>query len=109
MRVGLQVDTEYEEKVEDLLRASRKADEEDKKLVENLTRLVQNHDFNMYLQQVLGPRIQTFGATLLEPSESHDGMVRSEFVKGALYGLCLARDLASVIVSATSKPQEDES
>ena len=102
------MDTEFQEKVEELLKVSRKADEEDKKLVENMYRLTHSHDFAMYVKQVLGPRIQNFGATLLEPSGSSDGMVRAEFIKGALYGLCLARDLPSVILSATQKKEETD-
>lgn len=97
------MDTEFEEKVGELLKAGRKADEEDKKLIENMERLQHSHDFDMYCRQVLGPRITSFGSALLEPSGTQDGMVRSEFMKGALYGLCLARDLPSVIISATQK------
>jgi hypothetical protein len=89
-----------------LLRVSRKADQEDKKLIENMQRLVHSHDFIMYVRQVLGPRIEGFGMALLEPAGTQDGLVRSEFVKGALYGLCLARDLPSVIISATTKQEE---
>lgn len=103
------MDTEFEQKMDELVKEGRKADLEDKKLVENMERLVKSHDFDMYVRQVLGPRIENFGSGLLEPSGSQDGMVRSEFMKGALYGLCLARDLPSVIISATQKQElEDE-
>jgi len=100
------VDTEFKEIIEDLLKTSKQADLEDQKLVDNMYRLVRSHDFDMYVKQVLGPRIQSFGASLLEPSGSSDGMVRAEFIKGALYGLCLARDLPSVILSATQKKED---
>jgi hypothetical protein len=89
--------------MDELISAGRRADEEDKKLIDNMTRLTRSHDFAMYVNRVLGPRIEQFGSALLEPSGSQDGMVRSEFMKGALYGLCLARDLPSVIISATIK------
>jgi hypothetical protein len=99
------VDIDLADRIDELLKVGRKADEEDKKLIDNMQRLVRSHDFEMYCSQVLGPRIQSFGAALLEPSGSHDGMVRSEFMKGALYGLCLARDLPSVIISATQRQE----
>lgn len=100
------MDSEFQDRMDNLLQDSKKADQEDKKLIENMKRLVASHDFDMFCRQVLGPRIQDFGATLLQPAGSVDGMVKAEFVKGALFGLCLARDLPSVIISTTQKQEE---
>lgn len=102
------MDTEFTDRLNELLKAGRLADEEDKKLVDNMQHLTQNHDFQMYAKQVLAPRIEQFGAMLLEPSTNVDGLVRSEFIKGALYGLCLARDLPSVILTATRKGETSD-
>jgi hypothetical protein len=99
-------DTDFREKAEELLKVSRVADQEDRKLVDNMQSLLHNQDFQIYVRQVLAPRIENFGATLLEPSGSLDGAVRSEFVKGALYGLCLARDLPTVIIASTTRSVE---
>ena len=64
------MDTEFQDKMDELVRTGRQADLEDQKLIENMQRLVKSHDFDMYCRQVLGPRIQSFGSMLLEPSGS---------------------------------------
>jgi hypothetical protein len=95
---------------EELLKSSRKATKEDIQLSEDLQALMAHKGWSQYLNQVLGTRIQALGSLLLEPSGSSDGMVRSEFLKGALYGLCLARDMPSVIVASmrdVRQPQEN--
>lgn len=102
---------EDEERLEQFLRQARKAKKEDIALAESMTRLLRNNDFQLYLQQVLGRRIEDLGALLLEPSLTHDGMVKTEFTKGAMYAFCLARDIPSVIVKSMSEmksTQENE-
>jgi len=85
------------------LREARKAKREDLELAEAMQALLVSQGWQLYLERVLGPRIQSFGELLLQPAGSQDGAWRTEFVKGALYAFCLARDLPSVIVSATPK------
>lgn len=93
-------DTQREELIQQLVRDSRKADREDKELGEAMSRLVKNPDFQSYMAKVIYPRVQAFGDELAMPSGSADGLVRSEYLKGALCGLCLARDMPSVIIAA---------
>jgi hypothetical protein len=90
-----------QEIVSELLRDARKANREDQQIVDALQRLLASGEWKLYMDRIVGKRIQSLGELLLEPSGSTDGMVRSEFLKGALYGLCLARDLAGVIVAST--------
>jgi len=93
---------------EELLKTSRQADREDRELTEFMQSLVASPAWRAYNGRVLGPRLQSFGEILLQPSGSEDGAWRSEFVKGALYGLCLARDLPSVIIASMKKPTPAE-
>ena len=95
---------------EEILKSSRKATKEDIQLAEDLESLRTHKGWNPYLQQVLGARIQDLGELLLQPAGTQDGLVRSEYIKGALYGLCLARDLPSVIIQSMREvrsPQEN--
>jgi len=95
---------------EDIIKASRAAMKEDLQLAADLERLVASREWIAYLNQVIGRRIQDIGELILQPSVSQDGMVKTEFLKGAMYGLCLARDLPSVIIRSmreASKPQEN--
>lgn len=89
--------------LEDLLRTSRAAKQEDLAFVETMQRLVKNPDFVVYLDKVIGSRLVSFGAMMLEPSGSIDGLVKTEFVKGAMFAFCLARDLPSVMIQSMSE------
>src|SRR5262245_33839858 len=98
---GVRMD-EMVPQLEELLKLSRRARREDVALGEAMQRLVQNADFQTYLEKVIGSRVQSFGDTLMEPSGSQDGLVRMEYIKGTLCGLCLARDLPRVIIASMS-------
>lgn len=88
------------DRFEELLKASRKARREDIELGEAMERLLASKDFQVYLSKVIGSRLESYGQVLLEPAGGRDGLVRGEFVKGAMFAFCLARDLPSVIVAA---------
>lgn len=95
---------------EELLKASRAATKEDAQLADMLQTLTAHPGWAPYLNQVLGIRIQNIGVAILDPAGSTSGMVRTEFLKGAMYGLCLARDLPSVIIRSmrdVRSPQEN--
>lgn len=85
---------------EELLKESRKATKEDVQLIEQLETLVRHPGWGPYVVQVLGKRIQDIGELILQPAGSTSGMVRTEYIKGVMYGLCLARDLPSVIIAS---------
>ena len=99
---------EQKEHIDKLVADARKADKEDKELADAMQRLVKNSDFQSYMLKVLLPRTESFGMTLLTPSGGMDGMVRSEFIKGALFGLCLARDMPSVIIQAMNEARSTQ-
>lgn len=98
----------HSEVIARLAKEAKRAQKEDLDLAEAMQRLVSNRDFILYQVKVLGKRIDSFGQQLLEPSGSMDGMVKSEFLKGALFAFCLARDIPSVIVSAVEAPPASE-
>lgn len=104
------MDDFHSETIAQLAQEAKKAQQEDIKLAEAMRRLLQNNDFLLYRMSILGKRIDSFGQELLEPSGGMDGLVRSEFLKGALFAFCLARDIPSVIVSAMeeAKPTSED-
>lgn len=106
-----QLDLPFGEKLEGLLKTSRQATQDDRKLVESMERLLKNPDFTTYLRKVVDVRMELFVERISQPSESIDGMVKSEFLKGALFAFCLCRDLPSVIVTVARQQeiQDDDS
>lgn len=94
---------------DELLKSSRKATKEDVQLADALEALIKHPSWGPYANQVLGARIQNLGELILQPAGSTSGAWKTEFLKGALYGLCLARDMPSVIVASmrdVRQPQE---
>lgn len=88
---------ELRERLHDLVREARRANQEDRKKAEALGRLLRVPEWKFY-RDLLDSRIQGFADELLRPAASLDGMVSHEFVKGAMYGLTLARTLPQAIV-----------
>lgn len=93
---------EYQEQLAELLKESRKAQREDRELAESMQVLLASKHFQLYLSRVIGSRLEEYGKLMLEPSGGMDGLVRSEFVKGAMYAFCLARDLPQIIIASMS-------
>lgn len=105
----MQLDTDFVERLEDLRKAAKRADREDALKVQALRRLMSSSDWPVYLE-LLSARLQPFADELLRPAGGLDGMVAHEFVKGAMFGLTLARTLPTVIVeSLASAALTDES
>lgn len=91
------------QQVEELLKVAREAKREDMAMADVLRRLIANPDFQLYQSKVLGPRIIELQSAFLEPAAGIDGMVRTEFLKGALFAFHLSHNLPSVIVKATEE------
>ncbi len=85
---------------QELLKASRQATKEDLELVEAMEALCRTPGWRIFVSRVLAPRVQGVGELILQPAGSTSGAWRTEFLKGALYGLCLARDMPSVIIAS---------
>lgn len=95
------------EQIEELLREGRKADKEDREKGEALGRLIAHPDWKVFVK-MLDKKCQLFGDQLMVPSGGVDGCIRQEFVKGALSGLIMARDLPSVTIAAARELRQPE-
>lgn len=94
-------------KVEELLREARQADKADKDLADQLRVMVATEGWRAYMQ-LLERRLQLLSDQLLSPAESMDRLVGLEYVKGAMSGLVLARDLPSVTIAAMAQLRQEK-
>lgn len=93
------MDRPIEQTIEELFKAARAADTEDKERAQLFRSMTGSAAWKAYVE-LLESKLQTFSEALLAPAGSVDGMVALEYVKGAMSGLVLARDLPSVIIAA---------
>lgn len=91
-----------QEAIDELLRESRKADREDRTRVELFERLIAGDAWKSYISLLMA-RLQIFSEVVLQPSGSQDGAWSREYLKGAMFGLLLARDLPSVTIDAMKR------
>lgn len=99
------MESKYREDVAEVLRQARKGEKEDRERIELFQTLMRNPAFASF-QEVLGHKIEALGMSLLSPSGGLDGMIVSEYQKGAMYGLVLARDLVSVTVAIADEQRK---
>lgn len=92
--------SEFASRLQQLLDASRKANREDRELAQAMERMCATEEWRLFVTKLLNSRLQIFSDTLLQPAGGVDGMVRCEFVKGAMFGLTLARDLPSISIES---------
>ncbi len=85
---------------EELLKNSREANKQDRELAEAMERLVNFEPFQVFLSRVIGPRLQDLGELSLQPALTSDGMVRKEYLHGAMYAFILTRDLPQRIIAS---------
>ena len=88
-----------DQRIEDLLRDARKADKIDRERIELFEGLVKSPGWAAYVE-ILNAKIQMCADQVLAPSKSVDGMVTLEYVKGAMSGLIMARDITSITIAA---------
>lgn len=92
-------DSELDLKVKDLLRDARTADKVDRERAELFGSMIKSSGWKQYVE-LLELRLQSLADEILKPSGSIDAMIGLEYVKGAMSGLILARDLPSVTIMA---------
>lgn len=85
--------------MEGLLKDGRKADTEDREFAEAMQGLVKSPSWQLYEAQ-LTRLIENRGEQVMGPANSADGAWALEYVKGAMYGLLLARNLPAVTIAA---------
>lgn len=85
--------------ISEVMKDFRKADKEDRERAELFKAMINSPGWKAYIG-VLEAKIQSYSEQLLAPSGGLDGMVASEWVKGAMSGLIMARDVVSVTIAA---------
>lgn len=103
--------TDLKERLEELRKEARKADSEDRQRADLFEAMLKSEHWKAY-SALLAYRLQAFSDILLTPAGSIDGAMAQEYIKGAMFGLVLARDLPSTIVNTmragTSEAEEDK-
>jgi len=85
--------------LDQLLSDAKKAKKEDKELAEALASMIKTKGWQLYVK-LLEVSLQGFSDVMLQPAGSVDALVNGEFIKGAMFGLVLARDRPGVIVES---------
>lgn len=94
--------------IKDLLKDSRTYEQVDRERVEVFQSLIVHPGWKAY-HDLLMQMIEDRGAEVLAPAGSIDGAMKLEYIKGAMSGLILARDLPHVsIASMKSVPATDK-
>ncbi len=99
MRCQVWEEMRVDRHIEQLLREAKKADSVDRERADAFASLVRHPGWVVYME-ILEARIQMLADEVLAPAKSVDGMVTLEYVKGAMSGLIMARDIPSVTIAA---------
>jgi hypothetical protein len=92
-------DRQFSEQIEDLLKTGRFADKIDKERAEAFETLIRTPGWALYID-LISTFIQARADEVLAPAGSVEGAIRLEYIKGAMSGLIMARDLPSTIIAA---------
>lgn len=98
---------EPSDQIQELLKEARAADKEDKQNADLFEAMIQTPAWKAYLE-ALGRRQQAYADVLLRPANGIDGCIRTEYIKGALSALVIARDLPSVTIQAAKELRQLE-
>lgn len=99
-------DSDEDPKIRELLKDARSADRVDRERAELFGAMIRTAAWQEYIA-ILEAKLQGMADEILRPSQSVDAMVGMEYVKGAMSGLILARDLPSVIIGAMDQLRRD--
>jgi hypothetical protein len=91
--------------IEELLRTAREATKIDKERIELFGLLVKHPGWTVYVE-LLEAMIQGKADEVLAPAGGVDRMVGLEYVKGAMSGLIMARDIVAVTIAAKDQIRE---
>lgn len=92
------MDQSYKEKILELQRIARAADAIDRERMEFFRGMLKHPGWAVY-QELLNIRIQIYADAVTSPAGSVDGAIALEWVKGAMSGVILARDLPTVTIA----------
>jgi hypothetical protein len=91
-------------------RESRAADRIDRRRAELFRSMTKTEGWKVYMELVEA-KIQDFSDQLMQPATSVGSLIASEYIKGAMSGLIMARDIASVTIAtaeALQRPQAED-
>jgi hypothetical protein len=101
-------DSDIDPKIQELLRNARSADKIDRERAEMFGAMIRSAAWHEYCD-LINARLQAMADDIIKPSGSVDALVALEYVKGAMSGLILARDLPSVTIAAMDQLRRDRS
>jgi hypothetical protein len=99
-------DSDFDPKIQEMLKNARAADRVDRERAEMFGAMIKSPAWQEYIS-LLEMHLQARADEILRPSGSVDAMIGLEYVKGAMSGLILARDLPSVTIAAMDQLRRD--
>lgn len=93
------MDQSFKDQISELQKAARSADKIDRERMEHFRGLLKHPGWALY-QELLNIRVQLYADAVMAPSGSVNGAIALEWVKGAMSGVILSRDLPAVIIAA---------
>lgn len=99
-------DSDQDPRIRELLRDAKSADRLDQERAELFRKMIQSPGWHEYCE-ILNAKLQGMADQILRQSHSVDEMVALEYVKGAMSGLILARDIPSVTIAAMEQLRRD--
>lgn len=98
--------------VEELLKNARAANKVDKDRKELFEGMIKSKAWQAYVE-LLNMKLQMLSDDLLSPAGSIDRLISQEYIKGAMSGVVIARDIPAVTIAAmaeiTSASEDDRS
>lgn len=103
------IDLFDKERLAELIKESRETNRKDAMAAQVFEAMIATTGWSSYVRE-LDRRLQTFADQMLRPAGSLDGCLTQEFIKGAMFGLTLARDIPSVTIAAMKdlRPEAEE-
>ena len=93
-------------RIEELLKNARAADRIDRERERDIGALVRSPGWHEYTA-LLEAKLQMLADAILAPAQSMDALIGLEYVKGAMSGLIMARDLPSVTIAAMEQLRQE--
>ena len=93
------MDPSFKEQISELEKIAKTADKVDRERLDHFRGLLKHPGWAVY-QELLNIRVQLYADAVMAPCRSVDGAIALEWVKGAMSGVILSRDLPGVTIAA---------
>lgn len=91
-----------DQRVEELIKNARAANKVDRDRKELFEGMVKSKAWQAYVE-LLNAKLQMLSDELLSPAGSVDRLISQEYVKGAMSGVVIARDIPAVTIAAIAE------